>query len=163
MAARDDIGSRGEFIFCARIMDFCGRDFPFFRPRFLGEKARTFDYPVELVSAGDQTPFFFVQVKATRKGYTRAGRRLKVGMSGPDVRRFSLIPAPTYLVGIDEAREVGYILAILHGMAEPISSIPTDYPLDCTTLPALYQEVERFWAARDMTRRHSAFSGQGTP
>ena len=78
------------------------------------------------------------------------------------LRKFSA-PAPTYLVGIDEAREVGYILAILHGMAERISSIPTDYPLDCTTLPVLYQEVERFWAGRDMARRHSAFSGQGTP
>jgi hypothetical protein len=161
MAARDDIGTRGEFIFCARIMDFCGREFPFFRPRFLGEKARTVDYLIQLVGMGDQTPFFFVQVKATRKGYTRAGKRLKVSMSGSEVGRFSLIPAPTYLVGIDEAGEAGYIVAILHGMVEPIASIPTDYPLDCTTLPVLYQEVERFWAGRDMARRQSAFAARG--
>ena len=66
-------------------------------------------------------------------------------------------------MGIDEAREVGSILAIQHGMADPVSSIPTDYPLDCTTLPVLYQEVEQFWAGRDMARRYSAFAGQGTP
>jgi hypothetical protein len=162
MAVRDDIGSRGEFIFCTRLMDFCGRDLPFFRPRFLGEKARTLGYLVELVSPRDRTAFFFVQVKATRQGYTKAGRRLKVGMSGSAVRRFSIIPAPTYLVGIDEPREVGTILAILHGMSEPVSSIPTDHPLDCTTLPTLYREVERFWTGRDMARRHSAFSARGT-
>jgi hypothetical protein len=144
-------------------MDFCGRNLPYFRPRFLGEKARTLDYLVELVSPEERTAFFFVQVKATRQGYTRAGRRLKVGMSGPDVRRFALVPAPTYLVGVDEPDEVGYLVAILHGMAEPISSIPTDYPLDRTVFPALYREVEQFWAGRDMTRRHSAFALRGTP
>src|SRR4051812_2993790 len=102
MAVRDDIGSRGEYIFCARIMDFCGRHLPYFRPRFLGEKAQTLDYLVELLDAGG-APFFFVQVKATRQGYTkRPPRRLKVGVSGADVRRLSRIPAPTYLAGTDE-------------------------------------------------------------
>jgi hypothetical protein len=110
----------------------------------------------------DWTPFFFVQVRATRQGYTKAGR-LKVGTSGRGVRRLSRFPAPTYLVGIDERCEVGYILAILHGMSEPISSIPTDYPLDCTSLPLLYKEMERFWAGRDMARRYSAFAARGTP
>src|SRR5215471_9738608 len=114
MAAQDDIGSRGEFIFCTRIMNFCGRDLPYFRPRFLGEKAQSFDYLVELVDAAKGAPFFFVQVKTTRKGYTKGRlRRLKVGMSGTDVRRFCLLPAPTYLVAIDEPGEVGYIQAIL--------------------------------------------------
>ena len=49
LPARDGIGSRGEFIFCARIMNFCGRILPYFRPRFFGEKAETFDYLVELL------------------------------------------------------------------------------------------------------------------
>src|SRR4051812_32205474 len=104
MAAQDDIGSRGEFIFCTRVMNFCGRNLPYFRPRFLGEKAQAFDYLVELVDATRGAPFFFVQVKTTRKGYTK-GQRLKVGMTAADVRRFSLFPAPTYLVGIDEPGE----------------------------------------------------------
>src|SRR5947209_4472161 len=99
MAAHDDIGSRGEAIFSVRITDFCGGSRPYFRPYFLGEKARTFDYLVQLVGAGRKTPFFFVQVKTTRLGYTKKHpRRLRVSMPGIDVKRFSSLPAPTYLV-----------------------------------------------------------------
>src|SRR5262245_34049516 len=118
MAVRDDIGSRGEAIFYVRITDFCGRSQPLFRPRFLGEKAQTLDYLVELVGAGERTPFFFVQVKTTREGYTKRSRppRLKVGVLRHDVGRLSLHLAPTYVVGIDERKEVGYILAVLEGM-----------------------------------------------
>lgn len=158
MTARDDIGSRGEFIFGARIMNFCGRDLPYFRPRFLGEKAQTLDYVVELVGTGDRTSFFFVQVRTTQRGYTKKGRRLKVGISGTDLRRLSLIPAPTYLVGIDEPGEVGYLLAVLEGMAGTLSSLPTNFPLDGSNLPRLFWEVEQFWAGRDMARRQSVFS-----
>src|SRR4051794_12576311 len=107
-------------IFCVRIMNFCGRNAPYFCPRFLGEKDRKLDFLVELIDAGDRTPFFFVQVKTTRKGYTKKDRRLKIEMSGEDVRRFSLVPAPTYLVGIDERTEAAYLLATLEGMTAPI-------------------------------------------
>src|SRR5260370_13208810 len=117
MGAQDDIGSRGEYLFSALIMNFCGRDLPYFRPRFLGEKVRTLDFLVELVCSGDRTPFFFAQVKTTRKGYTKKDRRLKVEMSGADVRRASRVPAPTYLVGIDERRGKGYVLPIPAMMA----------------------------------------------
>jgi hypothetical protein len=111
------------------------------------------------VDAGAGPIFFFVQVKATRQGYTRGRpRRLKVGMSKADVERFALIPAPAYLVGIDEPGEVGYIQAILTGMKGPISSLSTRFPLDCVNLPRLYEEVEQFWAGRDMARQQSIFS-----
>ena len=160
MTARDDIGSRGEAIFYVRITDFCGRSRPFFRPRFLGEKAQTLDYFVELVGAGERTPFFFVQVKTTRRGYTKRGRlpRLKVGLSRRDVRRLALYPAPTYLVGIDERQAIGYILAILGGMTAPIPSLPVNFVLDAGNLRLLWDEVRQFWRGRDMNMRHSAFS-----
>jgi hypothetical protein len=158
MAAQDDIGSRGEYLFGARMMSFCGRELPYFRPRFLGEKARTLDFLVELVCPGDRTPFFFAQVKTTRKGYTKKGRRLRVEMSGADVRRACSVPAPTYLIGFDEPQEVGYIYPILHGMADDVSSIPTTYPLDSSNLPRLYDEVEQYWSSRDMRMRSSVFS-----
>ena len=74
MAAQDYIGSRGESLFCVRIMNFCGRPLPYFQPRFLGEKTRSFDYLVELVEPEDRYLYFFAQVKATRKGYTKKGR-----------------------------------------------------------------------------------------
>jgi hypothetical protein len=160
MVARDGIGSRGEAIFYFRITDFCGRSQPFFRPRFLGEKAQTLDYFIELIGAGQRTPFFFVQVKTTREGYTTRGLppRLKVGISGRDVRRLALYPAPTYVVGIDERQAVGYILAILGGMTAPIPSLPTNFALDGTNLRRLWEEVRLFWRGRDMDMRHSAFS-----
>ncbi len=158
MATHDDIGSRGEYLFCAQITNFCGRVLPYFRPRFLGEKARSLDFMVELIDVPDRSAFFFVQVKATRQGYSKKSRRLKVGIAGTDVRRCRLVPAPTYLIGIDEPGEVGYIVPILEGMGDDIASIPTTYPLDPTNLSRLYHEVEHFWSGRDMARRSSVFS-----
>ncbi len=158
MAAQDDLGSRGEYLFSVRIMNFCGRPLPYFRPRFLGEKARTLDFLVELVGTGERTLFFFAQVKTTRKGYTKKERRLKVEMSGADVRRACLVPAPTYLIGIEEREEAAYLVPLLEGMTDDIASIPTTYPLDCTNLPRLYAEVEQFWSCRDMRHLTSVFS-----
>jgi len=158
MAAQDDIGSRGEFLFGSQVMVSCGRPLPYFQPRFMGEKARTYDFLVELVDTGDFTLFFFAQVKTTRKGYTKKFNRLRVEMSEEDVRRFSLIPAPTYLIGIDERSEAAFIVAMLEGMTGRISSIPTTHPLDCNNLPLLYAEVKQFWSNRDMRQRTSVFS-----
>ena len=46
---------------------------------------------------------------------------------------------------------MGYILPILEGMmTDNISSIPTTYPLDCTNLPRMYDEVEQFFLAVEM-------------
>jgi hypothetical protein len=50
-------------------------DLPYFWPHFLGEKvlgekAQTFDF-LELVDAGEVTPFFFVQVRSTGKKFTK--------------------------------------------------------------------------------------------
>jgi hypothetical protein len=75
------------------------------------------------------------------------------------VRRAVLIPAPTYLIGIDERSEQGYIFPLLHGMVGRIASIPTTHALDATNLPRLHAEVEQFWSSRDMRRQSSVFSG----
>ena len=158
MAGRDEIGSRGEYIFCARIMNFCGRQLPYFRPHFLGEKAQTLDFFVELLDVGERTLFFFAQVKTTRKPLTRRDKRLRVEMAAADVVRASQVPAPTYLIGIDEQTEVGYLFPILDGMSSDVPSIPTAFPLDCTNLPRLHAEVEQFWTNRDMRRHTSTFS-----
>ena len=157
MAAQDYIGSRGESQFCVQIMNFCGRPVPYFQPHFLGEKARTFDYLVELVASGNRDLFFFVQVKATRKGFTKKDNRLKVEMSRADIRRAVSCPAPTCLIGIDELGDTGYIVPMLDRMTKAISSIPTTYPLDCTNLSRLYDEVEQFWSSRDTRQQTSVF------
>ncbi|MBY0230016.1 MAG: DUF4365 domain-containing protein [Gemmataceae bacterium] len=138
-------------------MDFCGRRQPYFRPRFLGEKARTLDFLVDLV--GTSRPrHFFAQVKSTRKELTKKERRLRVGMSASDLRRAAAVPGPTYLIGVDERGERCYLFPILDGMSDALSSIPTAHPLDCANLPNLHHEVERYWDSRDMRRRVSVFA-----
>src|SRR5205085_2136667 len=84
----------------------------------------------------ERTLFFFVQVKTTRKPLTKTDSRLRVEMAGTDVRRASLVPAPTYLVGVDEQAEQAYVLALLDGMKHDLPSIPTKFPPDRTNLPA---------------------------
>src|SRR5689334_2276887 len=97
--AREDIGERGQWLFSLLITDLCGREYPFFRPRFLGDKYPTFDYIVEVV---DQPAyFFFVQVKGTTLGYTVEEHRLRVQVTQDDIDRMVAYPAPTYVVGID--------------------------------------------------------------
>ncbi len=106
--AADDIGNRGHCLFSLRMTEICpNRSEPYFRPTFLGDKYRTFDYLVELV--GSEAYFFLVQVKSTRQGYRQSGgtRRLRVNVDRDDVRRMAASPIPAYLVGIDEREETG--------------------------------------------------------
>ena len=49
--AREDIGERGQWLFCTLLTELCGRRHRFFRPRFLGDKFPTFDYVVEVVES----------------------------------------------------------------------------------------------------------------
>jgi hypothetical protein len=159
MVIGDDIGGRGEAIFYVRLTELCGRRRPFFRPHFLGEKFATFDYVVELLGAGEGTPFFFVQVKTTTRGYTKTTpSSLRVRVSARDVRRMVLYPAPTYVVGIDERWEVGYLLAVHGSMRGPLATLPTTYPLDCANLGRLWDEVKQYWDRRDMVMQESVFS-----
>jgi hypothetical protein len=110
MAVRDLIGKRGEAIFVARLMDFCGNPEPYFDPHWLGDKCPTYDYLVELVNARDSTPYFFVQVKATQKAQTKRERRLVVQVGATEVQRMVECPVPTYLVGVDEPSSDAYIV-----------------------------------------------------
>ena len=51
---------------------------------------------------GDAIAYFFVQVKATRRGYTKRAVDLKVGLTAGDVRKMVKCPVPTYVIGVDE-------------------------------------------------------------
>src|SRR5262249_50359052 len=89
MGITDYLGGRGEAIAFARLTKICRTDvdLPYFWPHFLGEKCETFDYLVELVDAGEKTPFFFAQVKTTRKDF-RKGKslpRLRIEVSARDI------------------------------------------------------------------------------
>jgi hypothetical protein len=150
MHKKDHLGRRGEIIAFVRLTEVCqANDLPYFVAHFLGDKCPLFDALVELVGAGQKTPFFFAQVKATREGYNTKGR-LKVEVAKSDVVGMVLYPAPTYVIGIDERQEKAYIVAVHGGMNRKISSLNTAYPLNCTTLKQLWDEVKDYWKDREM-------------
>jgi hypothetical protein len=134
-----------------------GRNEPYFRPRFLGDRYPTFDFLVELV--GSEACFFFVQVKSTRQGYRRGRgtRRLRVNVSGEDVQRMVDSPIPAYVAGIDEPKKVGYLLSMNEPRQTGLGGIPARHPLNCGNLRRLWQEVQSFWASRDMVLAGSHF------
>jgi hypothetical protein len=160
MGVADFIGGRGEAIAFARLARVCrtDADLPYFWPHYLGEKCPTFDFLVELLDAGESTPFFFVQVKATRKAYTRGQKpRLRVEVSEKDVRRMVAYPAPTYVVGVHEDEERAFLVSVHGDMRDAISSITTGHELTRETLKGLWDEVRAFWLGRDMARSSSSF------
>jgi hypothetical protein len=133
---------------------------PYFWPHYLGEKCETFDFLVELVDAGEKTPFFFVQVKSTRRRLTRAQMppRLRVEVSEKDVRRMVSYPAPTYVIGVHEDEERAFIVSVHGNMSDSVSSITTGHELTQATLRRLWEEVREFWQDKDMTRLSSSFT-----
>jgi hypothetical protein len=166
MGIADFIGGRGQAIAYAHLSRVCREgDLPYFWPHFLGEKCETFDFLVELVDAGDKTPFFFVQVKATRKDYTRSQTppRLRVEVAEKDVRRMCSFPAPTYVVGVHEEDERAFVVSVHGDMREAIPSITTGHELTNESLKRLWDEVREFWQARDMTQPTSQFLNGGAP
>lgn len=160
MGITDFIGGRGEAIAYMRLSTVCRDDErPFFWPHYLGEKCETFDFLVELVDAGEIIPFFLVQVKATGKKYTKnqAPPRLRIEVTEKDVRRMSSFPAPTYIIGVHADEERAFVVSVHGGMRVSIPSISTGHELTCETLKRLFDEVNEFWQARDMTRPTSHF------
>jgi hypothetical protein len=162
MGITDFIGGRGEAIAFVRLVRRCrpDSDLPYFWPHYLGEKCPTFDFLVELVDAGPQTPFFFVQVKTSQKALTttQTPPRLRVDVAEKDVRRMVAFPAPTYVVGVHEDAERAFVVSVHGTMAEAIPSITTAHELTPDVLRRLWDEVRAFWAARDMARQTSSFS-----
>jgi hypothetical protein len=151
---REDIGERGQWLFCLLMTELCGRDSPFFRPRFLGDKFPTFDYIVELVDF--PAYYFFVQVKATTLGYTRDPIRLRVQVSVEDIARMVSCPAPTYIAGIDIESGAGYFLSVNEPRGH-IGGLITTFPINCANLQALRDEVQSYWVSRDMMLTESCF------
>ena len=153
MPPRNDIGDRGEHIFRVRITDPVGPNrMPLFRPVHLGEKFETLDFFVELIDPPAGRAYFFVQVKSTSQGYTKATpARLKVQVNQADIDTLRVYPAPTYVVGIDEKAERAYIVSVNDTAMGRISSLPTTYSLNAANLLLLWQEVEGFWRTKNMT------------
>jgi hypothetical protein len=144
----DVIGTRGESRFLLLITEPHDGEQPIFRAQPLGEKWPTIDFVVELLGAGGITPFFFVQVKTTRRGFTERGRRLKVTVPGHTVARLASFPAPTYIVGIDDVDGPGYIVSANGERLTNVASVPSEFPIDRENRERLWREVMDYWSAR---------------
>ena len=101
-----------------------------FNIRFLDDNLPHVDCIVELVGQKDYLPFCYVLLKGTKAGYTKKDNRLKVKFSQESIAGLSLYPAPTYIVGIDEKKETGYIISANGEDNSSISSIPTEFPIN---------------------------------
>ncbi len=69
-------------------------------------------------------------------------------------------PAPIYIMGIDlnhEPAGVGYVFSVTREAPAQLSSLPTNYPLNCDTLWRLWSEVKEYWARRDIRLLDSFF------
>jgi hypothetical protein len=144
MNLKDYIGKRGEKIFSVLITKFCDGK-PWFDDTFLGEKAEARDFLVNLVEPTSGDAIFYVQVKATSKGYTHKGTRLKANVTEKEIQKLQKINAPVDFVGIDIHLEKGYLLSVASVTASGLRGIPTRHPLDCNTIKSLWQEVDFYW------------------
>lgn len=144
---RDAIGDRGQSIVFNLLTRFHQRPSPLFHPQFLGDKYPAIDLFVELVGApATVRPFFLVQAKASRRGYTVRGHRLNVQVRQSGIRNLVAYPAPTYIIGIDEPNELAFVVAAITGGVSHFTSLPTTHSLDREqTLLRLYEEVLQFW------------------
>ena len=151
------IGSRGEAIcYVLLTKPYPGRDV-LFRPHFLGDKWQHADFLVEVIGVPGTIPFFFVQVKATREGYTQRETRLQIQAESGSVIGLSSYPAPTYLVGVDESAETGYIVSVNGENLSSMASMNTAYPLEDANRMALWEEVRTFWGTRTYPKLNSIF------
>jgi hypothetical protein len=159
MNIKDYIGKRGEIIFPMLITKWCEGK-PWFDPTFLGEKTEAKDFLVNLIRPESGDAHFFVQVKATRNGYTGTGpdEKLTVQVTKADIAKLKKVPAPTYVVGIDIVKECGFIIAITNATTGSISGITTRFRINCRVIKALWKEVDAYWKARKMLAATSRFS-----
>ncbi|HBE19011.1 MAG TPA: DUF4365 domain-containing protein [Cyanobacteria bacterium UBA11149] len=144
---RDALGQRGEAIFTVLMTEFHDQSRPIFKPQFLGDKWQYVDFIVELVGTESIIPYFFVQVKTTRTGYTKKLNRLKVKVPQDSIRGIAAYTAPTYIVGIDEVTEKGYIVSANAENITSLSSLSTAFPINKANREILWQEVNDFWSS----------------
>ncbi len=154
---RDALGLRGEAIFTVLMTEFHSKAGSIFKPQFLGDKWQYVDFIVELVGTGDIVPYFFVQVKTTRQGYTKKLRRLKVKVPQEHICGLASYPAPTYIVGIDEPEEKGYIVSANGEYLSSLSSLSTEFLINKPNREVLWEEVNNFWSRYNTNHLVSQF------
>jgi len=116
------------------------------------------DYIVELNNtSGQLTAYFFVQVRATRQGYTQRDNRLKIKISRDEIQKLATLPAPAYIIGIDEIAETGYIMTANRKVGKGLTSLSTQFPINKESQDWLWQEVLDFWTGVGQLNLNSKF------
>jgi hypothetical protein len=159
MNEKDFIGKRGETIFAFLIGKKCSGRF-WFHCDFLGDKAETKDFVVYLINPACGEATFFVQVKATSKGYSGKGRtrKLRANVTRGDVTKLKRVTGPAYIAGIDVETEEGYLVAVTKRSRTQYSGIPCKHKINCALIEKLWKEIETYWGNRNMTAAKSLFS-----
>jgi hypothetical protein len=144
-------------IFVALMTEAHSDDGAIFNIRFLDDYLPHVDCVVELIGQKDYLPFCYVQLKSTKMGYTKKDNRLKVKLAKESIDGLSLYPAPTYIVGIDEKEETGYLVSANGQDLGSMASIPTDFPINISNRGTLWNEVNDFWYRAKKIKFNSKF------
>jgi hypothetical protein len=137
------IGNRGEYIFAELITEKTSDGY-LFNPAFLGEKWPTSDFYVELFMT-DKPMFCFFQIKSTSNGYSKKEKKLKANITKEDLKKLSNLPAPSYVIGIDEQEKKGFIISANGIAIKAINTLPTKHPINEENIKKLWTEVKDFW------------------
>ena len=163
ISRRDALGQRGELLFSVLMTKYHNTqahpyNLPIFHPVFLGDKFPEIDFFVMLSGVSAFVPYFFVQVRTTQRGYTQRERRLKIAVAREEVLALARYPAPTYIVGIDEVDEVGYLCSVSGGNLGAVTSLSSEHRISAVSREALWREVYDFWSGYHRTQSISHFA-----
>lgn len=131
---------------------------PLFRVAPLGGKYPTVDFLVDIVDDRDASiGFFFAQVKGTASADPLAVR-LRVEVYRDRYNALVRLPAPTFLIGVDVAAELSYLVAAHRPRTAKVSTIAKDYCLrDDAVKIRLYEEVLSYWEANRPALQRTQF------
>ena len=114
---------------------------------------------VELVGVNiGPIPFFLVQAKTTTLTLMPREGNLPIRVGVADMAKLVRYPAPTYILGIHDPEETGYLWPAVQGGRAHIPSLPIRYSLgDPAVLADRYAEVLDFWQSNSVTFNRSRF------
>ena len=145
------IGSAGENLTALRLE----KD-GYFKVYFLGDKAPIEDFLVEILD--EKHPYhYLLQVKSTDKKecYLKNGN-ISTSVPANKLKKLTLRPLPTYVVGVDMENECIYIAPAFNDN-QKYSSIPTNFMLDnenerlrIENLKKFRDDIIRYWEESDI-------------
>lgn len=149
-SVNDIVGRRGENIFSAIIGRCAEPDGHLLSAYFLGEKFSAVDFYVELLKYDTKRGFFFASVKATRSGYDRTFKKIRIKLNKKEIAELNKFQAPVYLFAIDERQETGYfICANKLDKSKTLNGIPLTYPINRLNIHLLWKEVANYWESNN--------------